>query len=128
MTEEITNLIIALIPSIVGVLGIIGSVLTCVSKVKALTNDSSKQVAELRQRLKESISSGADLQIRYDEIKLRLDSLHEDVKEATAAKLAQLQETATARSEMAAQSQEIKELTAELKKVKAQLRALLKEN
>lgn len=127
MSEEMTNLLIALIPSIVGVLGIIASVVSCVNKLRSISNGAEKENRELKEHLKTSLISNADLIVKYNEVVIRLDALHDDIKFHIESNEDCAKCLEAYKGVIASHEAEMESLKAELARVRAQLKALLKE-
>lgn len=127
MTEEITNLIIALVPSIVGILGIVGSVLTCIMKVRSIANDSASEVKNLHRQLADSAAANIAIINSNAQLKDELKALEAAIAKLAADQSEILDKQISDAAEKSKQTAEMAVLLEELEKVKAQLASIAEE-
>lgn len=126
MDQNIINLLIALIPSITGVLALVGSAVACITKVKGMTDNHANDLVELQKKLKDSVNQNIQLSVQNESIKKALDEEQENLVKEVARQRDCFMQIVETNKELIAQNEELKKQNQELVKIKQQLTELLK--
>lgn len=123
MDAQISNLLIALIPSCVGVLGIITTVITTISKIKKLTVEDS---IVLKRKLVEAARLNIKLCEQNEDIKNAFEDVKNSMKVMVDTCEAQMKAVAEQNKKLIEENETLKELAVQDAKVKQQLTAMIK--